>query len=531
MRRALSLLTAGFLLATGPAAARVTAVDDCAALAALALPDTEITAADAVAAAGGLPPYCKVAGMIERRIGTGGIEFGMGFELRLPDGWNRRFFFQGGAGSDGVIFPPVGYVQGLTGAMDAEASALSRGFAVVATDAGHRGFDPGFGVDDQARIDFAYRAVDVVTVRAKAIVAHYYGRPPKRSYIVGCSNGGRQAMLAAQRFPEHFDGAIAASPAFDLSRVMVGLTWDTIAFDAIAPDGDGGRVLANAFSDADLTLVAGGVLAACDALDGLADGIVSAPAGCRFDPATLACPGLKDPSCLTAAQVDTLVRVFDGARDFAGTPLYATWPWDAGIASLGWRAWKLGTSPTAAPNALNVDVGFPMLRYLFLTPADQGFDPFAFDFDADPTRLATSGAMIDATSTDLTAFRRRRGKLLVYAGLADPVFSANDLAAWYERFVDAAGGLGAAQRTARLFLVPGMTHCSGGPSLDRFDPLTALVRWAEKGRAPKRLVATGAAFPERSRPLCPYPAEAHYRGRGDGERAGSFRCVRPAGAD
>ncbi|HWP65427.1 MAG TPA: tannase/feruloyl esterase family alpha/beta hydrolase [Candidatus Limnocylindria bacterium] len=515
-------------LVAAPAAARVTAAEHCAALAALALPGTEIEAASAIPASRTLPAYCKVRGTIERRVGAGGVEFGIGFELRLPDRWNRRFFFQGGAGSDGVIFPPIGYVQGLAGAMDTEASALSRRFAVVSTDAGHQGFDAGFGVDPQARIDYAYRAIDVVTRRAKEILAHYYGRLPKRSYIVGCSNGGRQAMIAAQRFPEHFDGAVAASPAFDLSRVMVGIAWDTIAFDAIAPsDGAGGRILAAALSDDDLALVAAGVLAACDELDGLADGIVAAPSACRFDPATLACPGAKTPSCLSAPQVAALARVFDGAHDSAGTPLYASWPWDPGIASLGWRSWKLGISPTAQPNALNIQVGFAMIRHLFLTPPDPAFDPLGFDFDTDPARLAEAGALIDATSTALDAFRRRHGKLLIYAGVADPVFSARDLVAYYDRLAEAQGGLRATRRFARLFLVPGMTHCSGGPAFDRFDALSVIVRWVEKGRAPARIVASGAAFPGRTRPLCAHPAEARYRG-GDPRRAASFRCMRPA---
>jgi hypothetical protein len=530
-------LAAVVLLAGTAVHARVTAAADCAALATLSPPDTEITAAEPVAAGtlapGGtdgstLPAYCRVTGVIDRRIGTGGVEFGIGFELRLPDGWNRRFFFQGGAGSDGIIFPPIGYVQGLAGAMGADASALSRHFAVVATDAGHRGFDPIFGVDEQARIDFAYRAVDVVTQRAKEILTRYYGRPVKRSYFVGCSGGGRQAMLATQRFPEHFDGVVAASPAFDLSRVVVGATWDTLAFDAIAPsDGAGGRVLAAALSDDDLALLASGVLAACDPLDGLRDGIVAAPSACRFDPATLACPGAKTPTCLSAAQASALARIFGGAHDSHGTPLYAAWPWDAGIASLGWRSWKLGTSPTAEPNSLDIQVVFPMLRYLFLTPPDPAFDPYGFDFDTDPLRLASAGAMVDTTSTDLRAFRRRRGKIIMYAGLADPVFSANDLVAYYQGLSRAQGGLAATRKFARLFLVPGMAHCSGGPALDRFDALSSIVRWVEKGRVPARLVATGDAFPGRSRPLCPYPAEAHYRGRGDGEDAKNFHCLAP----
>jgi feruloyl esterase len=501
---------------------------DCAALATFALPDTQITSAVPVAAGtlpGGatdgsvLPAYCKLLAVIDQRIR---------FDLRLPTPWNRRFFFQGGVGTDGVIFEPLGLVQGLAGASGSNGSALSRSFAVVSTDAGHQGFTPAFGLDPQARIDFAYRALDVVTRRAKEIAAHFYGRPVKRSYFIGCSNGGRQAMLASQRFPEHFDGVVAANPGFNLTEVTIGEAWDTIALTAAAPtDGSGAPILAQALSDADLALLANAVLTACDDLDGLADGIIDAHSACRFDPATLACPGAKTPSCLSAVQVDAVSRVFGGAHDSSGTPLYAEWPWDPGIGGSNWRAWKLGLSLTSVPNALNLQVGLAILRYVFFTPPDPSFDPLRFDFDTDPARTLAAAAMVNATSTDLTAFARRRSKLLLYTGLGDPVFSANALRAYYDGVVTAHGGLASTQRFARLFLVPGMNHCSGGPALDRFDALTAIVRWVEKGRAPARLVATGDAFPGRSRPLCPYPREARYRRRGNSEEAASFRCVLP----
>lgn len=522
------LALAGTALPDAAAAPRLA----CATLTGLALPDTTITAATSVPAISGatddVPAYCRVLGLASPRVGAGGVAFAIRFELRLPDPWNRRFVFQGGAGTDGVIFDPVGMVQGLGGASGSSGAALTRGFAVAATDGGHQGFDQEFGLDPQARVDYGYNALDVVTRRSKEIIARYYGRPPKRSYLVGCSNGGRQAMLASQRFPAHFDGIVAANPAFDLAKVVVAEAWDTQAFTAIAPrDASDRPILARALSDADLALVAAGVLAACDALDGLADGIVDAWSACRFDPASLACAGEKTPACLSAAQVEALKRVYDGPRDSRGAPLYAAWPWDPGVGAPGWRQWKLGTSTTAAPNALNADLGFDIIRYVFLTPPDPSFDPLAFDWDADPARFAASSATIDATSTDLAAFRRRKGKLILTTGLGDPVFSAYDLVAYYDRLVAAEGGLRATQRFARLFLVPGMNHCAAGPALDRFDPLTAIVAWVEKGRAPAELVATGNAFPGRSRPLCPYPRETRYKGRGNPERASSFRCETP----
>jgi feruloyl esterase len=503
---------------------------DCAALTGLALPGTTITEARPIAADAttDVPAHCRVRARVNERVGTDGVTYAIVFELRLPDRWNRRFFFQGGAGTDGIVYPALGPVQGLGGSSGIMGAALTRGFAVAATDSGHRSFDQAFGFDAQARADYGYNAVDVTTRRSKDVIAHYYGRPVKRSYLVGCSNGGRQAMIASQRFPEHFDGVVAGNPAFDLSRVLIAGAWDTQALVAIAPRDPGGQpILSQAFSDADLDVVATAVLAACDELDGLADGIIDAYSACRFDPAVLVCPGAKTPSCLSAEQVGALQRLFDGPRDSHGTPLYAPWPWDAGIGDEGFRQWKLGASPTATPDALNTTLVFSILRYLYLTPPDPGFDPLAFDFDSDPARVFAGAPTIDATSTDLAAFRRRRGKLILYNGLSDAVFSSHDLIAYYERLATAQGGLRETQRFARLFLVPGMGHCNSGPTLDVFDPLTPLVAWVEKGRAPSRLIATGRAFPGRSRPLCPYPQETRYRGRGDPEKAASFRCVTP----
>jgi feruloyl esterase len=335
-------------------------------------------------------------------------------------------------------------------------------------------------------------------------------------------------MIASQRLPELFDGIVAGNPAFHLGGVTIAEAWDTIAFTAIAPTDGGEPILSRAFSDDDLALVSTGILAACDGLDGLVDGLVEAPSACTFDPGVLVCPGAKAPGCLSSDQVEALDRSFAGPRDAAGTPLYTTWPWDAGVGSPGWRAWKLGTSATATSNAANVTLGFEVIRYLYLTPPDPDFDPLAFDFDVDPARMTAAAEIVDAVSTDLRAFRKRRGKILFYAGLGDPVFSANDLIDYYDRLAAGTGGLSRTRRFARLFLVPGLNHCVGGPALDRFDPLTPLVAWVEKGRAPRAIVATGNAFPGRSRPLCPYPEESRWRGSGSIDDARRFRCVVPA---
>jgi feruloyl esterase len=345
---------------------------------------------------------------------------------------------------------------------------------------------------------------------------------------MGCSNGGRSAMMAAQRFPTLFDGVVAGAPAFRLTRAAIAQIWDTQAFLGAAPrDAEGRRILAEAFSEGDLRLVAGAVLRACDAADDLADGSIDAMAGCGFDPAALRCAGEKSETCLSAPQVEALGRAFGGARDGRGRALYAAWPWDAGIAAPGWRAWKLGTSRTVTPNARNATLGPPAIGYYFLTPPSPDLDPLRFDFDRDPPRTEQTAAINDPTSTMLSSFAARGGRLLVYHGNSDPVFSTLDLTGYWRDLARDNGGPDALAGWARLFVVPGMAHCGGGPALDDFDPLTAIEAWVERGEAPDRLLARGTAFPGRTRPLCPYPLEARYGGDGDAQNAGSFACRAP----
>lgn len=521
----------------------------CGELAALARPDLRLSRAEAVPAGtlpaenpgraaltgeararSALPAHCLVEGTINPRAGAGGQEFGVGFQLRVPDGWNGRFLFQGGGGLDGVLGEAVGAVP-VAGALSPP--ALVRGYAVASTDSGHRGRDNGdasFGLDQQARLDFAYAAIGEVSREARALVAARHGRAPERAYFMGCSNGGRSAMMAAQRFPTQFDGIVAGAPAFRLTRAAVAQIWDLQAFLRAAPrDAEGRPVLAAALSDGDLRLVADAVLRACDATDGLADGSIEAMAACRFDPAVLRCAGdEKTDACLSAPQVEALGRVFGGAREGNGRALYAPWPWDAGIAAPGWRAWKLGTSPNgAAPNARNATLGPPALGLVFTTPPEPGLDPLRFDFDRDPPRTAQMAAINDPTGTMLSGFAARGGRMLVFHGNSDPVFSTHDLTAHWRDLARDNGGPEALGGWARLFLVPGMGHCGGGPALDDFDPLAAIEAWVERGEAPDRLLARGNAFPNRGRPLCPYPLEARHDGRGDPQRADSFACRLP----
>ncbi|HET7102991.1 MAG TPA: tannase/feruloyl esterase family alpha/beta hydrolase [Terracidiphilus sp.] len=471
-----------------------------------------------------LPRYCKVEGSIHERIGADKQHYATRFEVRLPDNWNGKFLFQGGGGLDGVVRPAIGFTGFGT------PTALTRGYAVASTDAGHEGMANSiFGKEQKARLDYAYAAIDDVTRVSKELMAQYYGKPAAHSYFDGCSNGGRQAMMAAQRFPLEFDGIVAGDPGFRLSHAAIGEAWDTETFDSIAPvDKDGHPILSAAFSQADLDLVSKAVLEKCDALDGLKDGEINNVSACRFDPEVLTCKPAQTSGCLKAKQVKALKKAFGGAHNSTGERLYASWPYDAGIASMGWRMWKLGTSPTAKSNALNVMLGAPALRDYFVHPYISGFDPEHPNFDAIDGEVEQTSIINDPTSTDYGTFAARGGRMILYEGMSDPVFSANDIIDYYKRFIRDSGGLEQAQSVARLFLVPGMTHCGQGPATDQFDALTALERWVEDGEAPAKIQATGRAFPGRSRPLCPFPAYAAYVGSGNSEDAASFVCKAPS---
>ena len=254
------------------------------------------------------------------------------------------------------------------------------------------------------------------------------------------------------------------------------------------------------------------------------------PTFCRFDPAVLRCPGAKTDACLSAEQVAALARAFGGPRDSSGRPLYVGQPWDPGIVAPGWRQWKLGTSDTGTPNAANTTLMAGALAYEFFTPPDPTFAITRFDFDRDPARMeAFSGEFDTYRDATLAAFRARGGRLLIFHGTADGIFSASESVDYFQRLAANNGGVAATRTWARLFLVPGMNHCLGGPATDSYDGLSAIVDWVEKGTAPERVpasaLATNRYFPNRTRPLCPFPSYARYAGRGNVEDAASFACA------
>jgi feruloyl esterase len=380
----------------------------------------------------------------------------------------------------------------------------------------------------QARLDNAYAAHERVAVTAKELLQRHYSKGPDKSYFIGCSGGGRQAMMFTQRFPAYFDGVIAMAPAMRVSSgATIAAAWDTQALQAIAPAGaDGKPILSRALSDADLGLVRKGILDACDAQDGITDGLVSNPAACKFNVASLQCQGAKTDACLAPGQVQALQKIFTGAKNSSGQALYATWPWDAGIGhpANDWRNWKLGNSQTAQANSRHVFLMQDALQGYFVTPPDRSLSMYQFNFDRDPARMAAHSWIFDtAADAKLAAFKARGGKLLLAHGMADPIFSADEVVDYYQRMQREHAG--SAAEFARLFLIPGMGHCQGGAATDNWDGLGALVEWVEQGKAPERIVASGSTvFPGRTRPLCTWPRYAHYKGTGNPEDAANFEC-------
>src|SRR5215469_16015740 len=494
-------------------------VSGCASLMKLQLPGValKITKAESIAAGstppagpGGpastvkLPAYCRVDGVIDQRSGAAGATYGIGFAIALPEMWNGRFLLQGGGGLNGSVQPPIG----ATGA--GGDPGLARGFAVASTDTGHEGrggFDASFMQDQQASIDFEYAAIGRAAEVAKRIVSQYYGKSPDRSYFSGCSTGGREAMLMAERYPEYFDGIVAGAPAMRTNFSGIGDRWVAATLNEIAPKDDKGAPNTRAaFSDSDKKTVIDGLLNACDAADGLNDGMVFNWQGCRFDPKALVCKGAKQDGCLSMSQATTLVKAFAGPKDTKGRQVYPGFPFDTGIVSTQ---------------------GIPGLLHGGLNPVGPGFTDIGMDVDSAVERaMADPAGSLGETSrwTNLNTFSNHGGKLIFWHGLSDPWFSPLDTVDYYERMSKVNGGSDQVHTWSRLFLSPGMGHCGGGPALDTFDALSAIVSWVEQNKEPESLTATGRAFPGRSRPLCAYPMHAQYKGQGNPEDANNFEC-------
>ena len=450
-----------------------------------------------------LPAYCRLDGMIDRRVGAAGATYGIGFALALPENWNGRFLFQGGGGLNGSVGNPVG------ASAAGSSSGLARGFAVVSTDTGHQGkgaFDGTFRQDQQADLDFAYAAIGRVAEIAKRIIAQHYGKPPDKSYFAGCSTGGREAMMMTQRYPLQFDGVISGAPAMRTAYSGIGDRWVAATLNEIAPkNAQGQPVTRDALSESDKKTVIDGFVNACDAGDGVKDGMVFNINACKFDPKTLVCKGAKADGCLSMAQATTLEKAFAGPKDSRGRQVYPGFLFDTGIASTQGIAGLLHGGQLVGGGGAGVGMN-----------VDEAAERAA----ADPAEALTS----TARWTNLNTFSGRGGKLIFWHGVSDPWFSALDTVDYYERMTKANGGPDQVRNWSRLYLVPGAGHCGGGPALDTFDALSAIVRWVEQGAAPESITSTGRAFPGRSRPLCAYPTHAHYKGTGNPEDAANYEC-------
>jgi Tannase and feruloyl esterase len=513
MKRILALFTAA------AAVGLAQAPNKCADLGKLQIPGTKIefTRAEMVAAGpapgfrGGppgpaLPAHCRVNGLIDRRAGSDGKTYGIGFAVALPENWTGQYLQQGGGGLNGTVAEPTGSQA------SGDQPALARGFAVATSDTGHQSgngaFDASFMQDQQAGLDFEFVAIGRLAVVAKQIVETYYGRPPAQSYYVGCSTGGREAMLMSQRYPLYFDGIVAGAPAMRTGHSNLATRTVAVALNAIAPKDADGK-LGAALSDSDKKAVVAKLLATCDARDGAPDGMVFDALGCTFLPRELQCAGAKAEGCLSPDQVAAIEKGFAGPRDSRGRQVYPGFFFDTGITAQGGGIPGLlnpGPSPVGGP----------------VTATTQNVDAEAIV--ADNNAMARIG---DSSNwVNLNSFSSHGGKLIFYHGMSDPWFSAKDTIDYYQRMAASNGGETKVKDWSRLFLSPGMGHCQGGSAaLDRFDMLTASVNWVEKGLAPESVTATGRAFPERSRPLCAYPAHAQYKGQGSMDDAANFACT------
>lgn len=458
---------------------------------------TEVAAGPLARAATGpgepliLPAHCRVAA-----VATPVPDSRIGIEVWIPPAasWNGKLLGTGNGGfSSAMAFPAM-------------ADGLRRGYAVVATDTGHSGDSMDFGIGHPERIvDWAYRSVHVMTDVAKMVVRNHQGRFPARAYFSGCSTGGQQALSEAQRYPDDYDGIIAGNPASNRLHLIYAFlrTW-------LAAHGDDDRLI---LPSSKLPALASAVMNACDARDGLTDGLIDDPRVCRFDPAALACKGAESDACLTEPQVQAVKTIYDGTRHArTEVELFPGWAYGS---ELGWRGY---ITDAKEPARIGLFTG-----WAFHHPQ---WNPRSFDFDRDVDYIDATLPFVNATSVDLRAFRKRSGKLIMYTGLADAVVPPQDTVNYYERAAAASGGLAATRQYFRFFPAPGMGHCGGGSAPNRFDTLSALEAWVEKGSAPERIVATQSESGKvvRTRPLCAYPSQARYKGSGSVDDEAHFVC-------
>ncbi|WP_219701335.1 tannase/feruloyl esterase family alpha/beta hydrolase [Marinomonas lutimaris] len=495
--------------------------------------------------------YCLVSGVMSQRMGVDSKFYSIQFELRLPNFWQGRFGYQFNGGNDGEVKPALGAITGLLSSQ----YAINQGFAVVSSNGGHDAqanpeaglAGPAvFGHDPEARRDYGYGAVQKLNPVARSLIENYYESPIKYSYGLGQSNGGRMAMVAASRFPDMFDGLLVGYPGFNLPRAALQHAWDIQALHRVNDD------ISQSLTPRDLKVFAKRILDQCDTLDGISDDMIFAADACQkvFNPKALVCKSNFDRDCLPLNKVAALMRMQMGPHDSKNQALYTDWAYDTGISSDNWRMWKVESTISDWSNKpISVVMGAASLAHIFTTPfSNVAGDIYSlenyllkFDFDKDATKIyatnnqfkesaMTTMTTPDAAKPKLTEFKQHGGKMIIFHGNSDPVFSVKDTMRWYDFLNFTLEGR--ASEFVRLYRVPGMPHGQGGPSTDQFDMLQPLISWVEKKKVPQSIVAaTRAKNPEitarmvdMQRPLCPYPSYAKYN-KGDFLKASSFQCV------
>jgi feruloyl esterase len=501
------------LLCSSGSAFAVKPAVSCGSLVNVRLADTVISSATVVPAGtftpaadlviSNVPEFCRVVGVTKPSVR---------FEVWLPQkSWNGKFEGVGNGGTAGFI------------AYRAMATALKRGYTAASTDTGHINVPPGNGFDAswaRGRVDlvadFGYRGLHVTTVNGKQLVDAFYGKAPQYSYYVGCSKGGGQGLMEAQRYPDDYDGILAGDPANNWTGLYAGShLWYSIAMlkepgSYIPPE--------------KVAILANAVNKACDANDGIEDGVIDDPLSCRFDPATLTCKEGEDPAgCFSAKQVKAIKDIWSGVHTSSGKLIFPGLLPGGEAGSGGWTSWVTGSAPFAATHWKAASGFFRDAVF-----NDPKYNPLNFNYDKDMETLTKKfGPMLDAVDPDLRPLQRSGGKMILYHGLSDPDISALNSIHYYEQVQSTVGK--STPDFVRLFLVPGMQHCGSGPGATAFDGVAALEKWVEDGVAPTRIIASHVAegMVERTRPLCPYPQAAVYVGKGSTSDAANFVCKAP----
>lgn len=474
----------------------------------------------------GLPAFCRVVGSLHPT-----ADSDIRFEVWLPStGWNNKFHGVGNGGYAGTI--------NYAGLVD----AIKNNYATASTDTGHQ--DP---VNTSANwalnhpekvIDFGYRAVHETAVAAKGLIRAFYGEAPKRSYFSSCSNGGRQALMEAQRFPADYDGIIAGAPAYYWSHLLTGAA--SVARATLAE-------AASYITAKKLPAIQAAALAQCDVKDGVKDGVIENPMACPFDPSVLLCSGAESDSCLTRPQLTALTTIYKGLQSNAGKTLFPGLAHGGEADPGAWANWITGTAPEKGAAMFAFGTQF----FKNIIYGDPEWNYRSFDADRELKAAVERAARdLDATNADLSAFRKRGGKLILYHGWSDAAIPGASTVNYYNEVISKMGAKNA-DTFVRLYMVPGMGHCAGGsgpsafgqggtavretPAGDRFHNIdAALEAWVEQSLAPDTIIAAKPKVPAdpagavtRTRPLCAWPQVAKYKGTGSTDEAANFTCAKP----